>query len=317
MMSSQFRPWRLLLLLVLLLVGVGLAVSWAPDRPVDSLKARWAPPPSQFISLQGMQVHLRDEGPRDDAEPIVLIHGTSSSLHTWDGWADALKAQRRVIRMDLPAFGLTGPNPEHHYSQDVYVAFVKAVMDELKVSKAIVAGNSLGGEIAWMLAVRHPERVSRLVLVDAGGYVIPPDGMPIAFKMAQYPILKPMVGNTLPRGMVESSVRSVYGKAEKVTPELIDRYYELALREGNRLALFDRFRDASHGRYAAEIKQVKQPTLILWGMQDRLIPPTHGQRFKADIKGSQMVTFDDLGHVPQEEDPMRTVAAFKAFIQMP
>jgi len=316
-MSSLFRPWRLLLVLVLVLSGIGLAVSWAPDRTVDSLKPRWAQPPSQFISLQGMQVHLRDEGPRDDAEPIVLIHGTSSSLHTWDGWADALKGQRRVIRMDLPAFGLTGPNPEHHYSQDVYVAFVKDVMDALKVPKAIVAGNSLGGEIAWMLAVRHPERVTRLVLVDAGGYLIPPDGMPIAFKMAQYPVLKPMVGNTLPRGMVESSVRSVYGKAERVSPALIDRYYELSLREGNRLALFDRFRDASRGRYADEIKQVKQPTLILWGMQDRLIPPEHGQRLKADIQGSQMVTFEDLGHVPQEEDPARTVAAFKTFISTP
>ena len=91
------------------LMGAFIVFTWAPDRPVEDLKARWAPPPSVFIEIGGLSVHLRDEGPRDDTEPIVLLHGTSSSLHTWEGWVQGLKSQRRVIRFDLPGFGLTGP----------------------------------------------------------------------------------------------------------------------------------------------------------------------------------------------------------------
>lgn len=104
-----------LLLALVALVGVGVALSWAPDRPVETLTGRWAPPPSQFVSIEGMQMHLRDEGPRTDSQPIVLLHGTSASLHTWDGWTEALKSGRRVIRMDLPGFGLTGPMPDGNY----------------------------------------------------------------------------------------------------------------------------------------------------------------------------------------------------------
>lgn len=114
-MKTLFKAVLGLLLLAVALIAGGVALAWAPDRPVDSLKARWAPAPSQFITVQGMQVHLRDEGPKDDPEPIVLLHGTSASLHTWDGWVDALKGQRRVIRIDLPGFGLTGPAPDNDY----------------------------------------------------------------------------------------------------------------------------------------------------------------------------------------------------------
>ena len=109
--------------IVLLVVGVIIA-TWAPDRPVDQLKAEWAPVPSQFLGVAGMQVHLRDEGVRDDPTPIVLLHGTSSSLHTWDGWVAALAGERRVIRVDLPGFGLTGPTPDGDYTIANYVRFM-------------------------------------------------------------------------------------------------------------------------------------------------------------------------------------------------
>ena len=105
-----------ILSVLLLLVVVALGATWAPDRAVSELQARWAPPPSVFVDVAAMKVHLRDEGLRDDPSPIVLIHGTAASLHTWDGWVDALKAQRRVIRFDLPGFGLTGPTPEDRKS---------------------------------------------------------------------------------------------------------------------------------------------------------------------------------------------------------
>lgn len=302
------------LLALVAVTGVGLALNWAPDRPVDTLTARWAPPPSQFVPLQGMQVHLRDEGPRTDPQPIVLLHGTSASLHTWDGWAAALKGQRRVIRMDLPGFGLTGPMPDGDYRLTRYVNFVIALLDQLGVQQAVLAGNSFGGNLAWKIAVDHPQRVSKLVLVDAAGYPFDPASMPIGFKIAQIPALRPMMEHTLPRSMIESSVRNVYGDPSKVTPELVDRYQELTLRSGNRSALVERFRQSPSGEFTAQIPQVRQPTLILWGAQDRLIPPDNALRFQRDIAGSRLVMFDALGHVPHEEDPEQTVAAVQAFL---
>lgn len=311
---SPRRIAAALLLALVAVIGVGLSQAWAPDRPVASLTARWAPPPSQFLALLGMSVHLRDEGPRNALPPIVLLHGTSASLHTWDGWTEALKGQRRVIRVDLPGFGLTGPQPSGDYRLPTYVQFVIGLLDALQVPQAVLVGNSFGGEVAWKTAVDHPERVSRLVLVDAAGYPFKAEDMPVAFKIARMPALKPVMAHLLPRAMIDASVRNVYGNPDKVTPALIDRYYELTLRAGNRAALTERFTQAPPGQYAEQIRLVRQPTLILWGGRDHLIPPVNGDRFHADIAGSRLVVFNDLGHVPQEEDPARTVGALQAFL---
>jgi pimeloyl-ACP methyl ester carboxylesterase len=302
--------------LLFLLAGgfaLGAVALWAPDKPVDELKPRWAQPPSQFIAIDGMRVHLRDEGPRDDPQPIVLIHGTSASLHTWEGWAAALRGQRRVIRFDLPGFALTGPQPQADYTIDAYVRFVAALLDQLGVQRAVLAGNSLGGQIAWSFAAAQPQRVTRLVLVDAAGYDFESTSVPLAFRVARLPMLAPLLEHTLPRGMVEGSVRNVYGDPSKVTPELVDLYYDMALREGNRRALGLRMRQ----RLAVQperIAMLRLPTLILWGGLDRLIPPENARRFAQDIAGSQLVVFDDLGHVPHEEDPARTVAVVRQFL---
>ena len=301
------------LLLLLVIFGIGVAAAWAPDRPVAALKARWAAAPSQFMRIDGMDVHLRDEGPRDDPLPIVLVHGTSASLHTWDGWAEALKSRHRVIRFDLPGFGLTGPSPSGDYTLPTYSRFVVDVLDKLGIRQAILAGNSLGGAVAWKTAADYPERVGKLILVDSAGYPYEPESIPIGFRLAQIPALAPLMQRLLPRRVIESSVRNVYADPSKVTPELIDRYYEITLREGNRKALGDRFR-AGNERFSSQIKQVKQPTPVLWGALDRLIPVSQAQLFAKDIAGSQLQVLDGLGHVPQEEDPARTVAATRAFL---
>lgn len=304
------------ILLVVLTIGTAFVLSWAPDRSVDELSARWAPPPSEFVRIGGMRVHLRDEGPRRGGEtPIVLLHGTSASLHTWDGWAEGLSASRRVIRFDLPGFGLTGPTPDGVYRIGRYVETVVALLDRLGVRRAVLAGNSFGGQIAWQTALAHPQRVERLILVDAAGYPLAPTEIPIGFRLAQTSWLGPLMRVALPRGFIESSVRNVYGDPSKVTPELVDRYYELTLRAGNREALRQRFAQARSGPGAERIGELSLPTLIIWGGQDRLIPPEDGRRFARDIAGSELLVFEALGHVPHEEDPVRTLAAVQAFLQ--
>ncbi|MFM7459943.1 MAG: alpha/beta fold hydrolase [Burkholderiales bacterium] len=292
-----------------------IAWNWAPDRSVAELAARWAQPPSKFIALQNMQVHLRDEGPRNDPLPIVLLHGTSASLHTWDGWVAALKASRRVIRMDLPGFGLTGPFPDNDYRLPRYSRFVQELMDQLGVARFILVGNSFGGQIALQVTLDQPARISQLILVDSAGYPLAPTSVPIAFQLARLPFINRIANIALPRHIVENSVRNVYGDPERVTPELIDRYYELTLREGNRAALTARLEQVNVEEMAARIPQIKVPTLILWGGRDRLIPPDAAQRFARDIAGSELVMFDDLGHVPHEEAPDRTLTAMRKFLK--
>ncbi len=303
-----------LLVLALLLLGTFVAVNWAPDRPVSELEAKWASAPSTFIDIDGHRVHLRDEGPHNQETPIVLFHGTSASLHTWDGWAAELSKDRRVIRIDLPGFGLTGPPPSGDYTLDAYVRFVRTLLDQLGVQKCVLAGNSFGGAISIAVTNAMPERVSRLVLVDAAGYAVDSVSVPIGFRVARMPVLNRIALVTLPRSVIESSLRNVYGDPSKVTPELIDRYYELTLREGNRGAVAERFRQVPPGAAEPMIPSIDVPTLILWGAKDRLIPLEYGRRFHQDIKGSEMLVFEDLGHVPQEEDPERTALAVKAFL---
>jgi pimeloyl-ACP methyl ester carboxylesterase len=300
---------------LLFMTAVAMWLSRAPDWPVEALVARWAPPPSDFIDVKGQLVHLRDVGPRDDAEPLVLIHGTSASLHTWEGWVKALSARHRVISFDLPGFGLTGPSAAGDYHGDSYARFVLDLMDQLKVQRFAVAGNSLGGEVAWRTALMAPERVTRLILVDAAGPDFNSDSVPIGFLLARVPLLNRLGEWMLPRPMVVASVRNVYGDPSRVSDALVDRYYELMLREGNRRALVQRMQQTRRGQDAERIRELKLPTLILWGGRDRLIPPPVAQRFHGDIAGSELVVFDELGHVPQEEDPARSVAPVKAFLQ--
>lgn len=303
-----------ILAVFLILIGALVIFSWTPDRPVSELKARWAPPPSVFIEVNGMNVHMRDEGRRDDPTPIVLLHGTSSSLHTWDGWTQKIKEKRRVIRFDLPGFGLTGPTPDNDYTIENYTRFVIAMLDTLGVKKCVLAGNSFGGSVSLSTVLAHPERIDKLILVDSSGYKFKSASVPIGFRIARIPVLNRLVANILPRRLIESSIKNVYGDPGKVTPELIDLYYDITVREGNRHALVERFKQTSLGELSPRIPDIKKPTLIIWGGLDRLIPPDIAERFHHDISGSQLVLFNDLGHVPQEEDPAQTVAVVEQFL---
>ncbi len=302
------------LCMVVLALAAAIAVVYEPDRPVAALAPRWAPPPSTFIEIAGMNVHLRDEGPRNGRLPLVLLHGTSASLHTWQGWAEIFRNERRVIRFDLPGFGLTGPSPGGDYRMPAYTAFVQAVLQRLDVPGCILAGNSFGGRVAWQTALAAPGRVRALVLVDASGYPLDDHDMPIGFRVAMTPGLNRIMENILPRAMVAASLKDVYGDPNRVDNALVDRYFELTLRKGNRRALVERFKQAPPGPGAERIRLLRVPTLIIWGGRDRLIPPDHARRFHRDIQGSRLVVFDDLGHVPHEEDPAGTAKAVRVFI---
>ena len=303
---------------LLMLTALAVTLTHAPDRSVDSLVTRWAPPPSDFMYVKGQFVHFRDEGPKTDPVPLVLIHGTAASLHTWQGWVGDLRARKRVITFDLPGFGLTGPfggdYPRDDYHADNLARFTLDFLDALHVQRFAIGGNSLGGEVAWRVAAAAPARVAQLILVDATGYAFVPEHVPAGFQLARVPGLNRIGEILTPRAVVEDSVRDVYGDPSRVTGALVDRYFEMQTRDGNRHALNVRMQEIATDLAPERIKTLKLPTLILWGAKDRLVPPVNAQHFHNDISGSQLVILPGLGHVPQEEDAQASVAPVRAFL---
>ena len=284
------------------------------DRPVEALKPEYARAPSDFLEVMGMHVHYRDEGNPQDSLPVVLIHGTGSSLHTFDAWAASLKEQKRVVRMDLPGFGLTGPFPDRDYTMDHYVRFVAGFLSARNIGRCILAGNSLGGQIAWNVALEHPERVQKLILIDAAGYPVRSTRVPLAFRMARTPVLNSILTFITPRFVVQSSVENVYADKSKITDELVDRYFDLSLRAGNRQALVDRLQLPVDSSRALQVRNIRQPTLILWGAQDGLIPVESAYRFQRELPNETLVILKHSGHVPMEENPAESLQAVLDFI---
>lgn len=312
---SRLRKWSARVALVLVVLVVAYVIrGWAPDLPVAELTERFAPPPSQFIELDGLRIHYRDVGPRDDANPIVLMHGTSASLHTWEGWVQQLENKHRVVTLDLPGFGLTGGYPDGDASVKHNLHTLSAFFDALQLQHIVLAGNSYGGRLAWEFALAQPERLQALVLVDASGYPRDSISVPLGFRLLTMPGIKLLRDYLLPRSVIERSVRNVYGDPSKVSPELIERYYLLQRRAGNRKALVQRMEQVPIAADVSGLKSLKVRTLILWGAKDELIPPESARRFDADIPDSTLVMFDGLGHVPHEEEPIATAAALQAFL---
>ena len=308
-------------LIKILLIGFGtlaLLVSiffGYADIPLADLKEKYAPPPSAFISVDGMEVHFRDEGRSSDSTPIVLIHGTGASLHTFDGWTPELSKDRRVIRMDLPGYGLTGPFPDRDYSIENYVSFLKQFLDSMGIETCVLAGNSLGGGIAWRFTSKYPETVERLILIDSTGYPDESESLPIAFEVAKIPIVKNLFKFITPRLVARSSLENVYSDKTKVTDELVDRYFDLTLREGNREAFVDRFEAKKDTTAYRKIKEITQPTLVLWGEDDRLKPIESAYRFHSDLPNDTLVILPNLGHVPMEENPEESVKPVLTFLK--
>lgn len=300
----------------MLLLGIILSIGFTikPDIPIEKLVSKYAPAPSKFVNIDGMNVHYRVEGQAHDSLPIVLIHGTGSSLHTYDAWTSELMKIKKVIRMDLPGFGLTGPFPDRDYSIKEYVDFLETFVENLKIKRFILAGNSLGGNIAWNYTIQHSDRVEKLILIDASGLRYAEKKPPLAFKIARTPVLNKILTFVTPKSVVKKSLEDVYTDKSKVTEQLVDRYYELSLREGNRQAMVDRFKSKPDYDMIPKIKNIMCPVLILWGNDDELVPPSCAQEFSNLLLNDTTVIIRQCGHVPMEECPTQTLQAVVKFL---
>lgn len=298
----------LLLLLVLAAAGI-LAAFYHRELTVAELASDYAGGASRFLELDAATVHYRDEGA---GAALVLLHGTASSLHTWDGWTRELKDDFRLVRLDLPGFGLTGPFHHRDYRSERYLELLDAFLDRLGVESCSVAGNSLGGHFAWRYALHRPERVAKLLLIDSSGY----PGMPGSgtLELARVPVLKNLLLRITPRFLFTRALHEVYADDSKVVPELVDRHFRLTLREGNRRALMDRMAVRQDGD-EARLGELWQPTLVMWGGQDPWIPVEWAHRFAADLPNAEVVVYPEAGHVPMEEIPGPTAQDARAFLR--
>jgi pimeloyl-ACP methyl ester carboxylesterase len=282
--------------------------------PRDELRRRYTQSGSRFVKIMGADVHYVDEG---SGELIVMIHGFASSLHTWNRVADELRREYRVIRLDLPPFGVTGPlrsgsGEIETMNLSTYRRFIDTFLQALGISRATFIGNSLGGLIAWDYAVRHREAVERLVLIDSAGF---PMKLPIYIGLFNSALVRVSSPWLLPEVIVKSAVRNVYGDPRKIDAVTLRRYVEFFHGEDTRTAIGKMvptldFKDVD----TDVLKTLDVPTLVLWGAKDRWIPTAHAAEFASRIPGAKSVMYPGLGHIPMEEAPERVMADLRAFL---
>lgn len=307
--------------IVVAIVVLAVVALWlklrGPDIPYATLEAKYTNGTSHFVDLPGgLHVHYQDDG--DPTLPVVvLLHGFGDSYTSWEGWVPVLKPQFRVISLDFPGHGLTRA-PEGYRLTGIGLAdLVDAFAAQLALPPFAVAGNSMGGGVAWQLAVRHPERLSALILVDAAGFPNekPPGELPLAFKILKYPIGRALLRNIDNRPLIDSGLKvDVYDKSV-ITPAFVDRWAEFQRAPGHRAILMALNPMGFNQATAAALQNIKVPTLILHGDSDVLIEPASAQKFAAAIPGAKVIIYPKVGHLPQIEIPQRSAADVAEFLR--
>ena len=293
-----------------LLKEFGLA---GPDS--QTLRDRYRLNTSTFVNCMGIDVHVSMEGSGPD---VVMIHGFAASLHTWDDTAKQLSKQFRVIRFDLPPFGLTGPLLDDKgvaRKMDVafYQQFADALLDQLGINKCVMIGNSFGGFLSWDQAQRHPERVRGLVISDAVGY---PQHLPFYIRLFTFKVIAWLTRYTIPAFLLRMAVRDVYGDKAKIKKEVMNRYLELFMHKPNRSAVGNMVGVFTDGELGAErLADIRCKTLIVWGDRDRWVSMDMATRFHQDIPNSDLKIYRGAGHIPMEEMPERFATDCITFIE--
>jgi pimeloyl-ACP methyl ester carboxylesterase len=281
------------------------------DIPAEQLNAVYASPDSRFVEVYGMMAHCRITG---NGEPVVLLHDAQSSLHTWDGWTDTLSSRYKIISVDLPGFGLTGPHPRGSYSAFMYAEFLDSLTQKLGLDRFHLIGNGLGAQIAWQFASEKPQCVNKLILMNAPGFEEKTSTLMDYFSST--PVINRVLWRITPESGIRIFLERVYADDALVTDSLVNRHLRMLLRPGNRKAYTDRA-SVKDNRPPVEafIREIKAPTLIVWGAEDAMISPERAYQFHQKIPGSALRIYPNTGHWPQEENPERTVSEARAFLE--
>lgn len=302
---------RILGALILIIVAlIALIAFFMRPAELDEARAQWMSPEDRLVEAAGQTWRVRESG-ADDAPALVLIHGFSHSLETWEPLANALEADYRVIRFDLPGHGLTGPRADGAYSVEDTVDQVAALLEAAAPDRFVLGGNSLGGLISWRYAAENAGRVDGLVLISPGGY----PNLGVGEEPAPVPAQVRFYLTTAPDAGVRAATQALYADSSRVTDAQVERIGALMRVEGVGEALVERIEQFTLPDPNPVLRTIETPTLILWGDSDAMIPPTHGPRFAAAMGRAELTVIDDAGHIPHAERPSRTAEAVRAFLE--
>ena len=317
-MAMRIVRFALIFLAAVLVLGAAALIRL--DMPRTALIAKYAGPKARFVPLpDGTVAHVRLEGPRNKPV-VVLLHGAMNSLQSWDSWAQRLSENYRVVSIDEPGHGLTGPTVAGDYSRAGMVSFVHAVLHGLGIRREAIVGHSMGGGVAAEYAERYPDEVWALVLVDASG--IPRTGPRSGLDaMAHHALLRPVLRWSLPRWVIGAGIRKMVGDRSKATDEMIDRIYDLVHFPGNRAGLIGHYLAPNDdAAVEAGLPRLAVPTLIEWGGSDPVLPLSSAREFQRLIRDARLVVYPGVGHLVPEELPEQSeqdAAAFLAQVQPP
>jgi pimeloyl-ACP methyl ester carboxylesterase len=305
-----------LLLALIVIAAVALTVFWYA-RPADLsfAEVRASVPNSaysHFADIDGVRLHYQDKGV---GTPLILLHGFSSSTYSWKDVFEPLAKNYRVIAVDLKGFGFSG-KPDGDYTRRAQAILVAHLLDYLKIDKAWLVGNSMGGEVSLNFALQNPQRVAGLILIDSAGVSVP-GGNSLAPGYARVPFVGPVLialALTSDRLVRQGLEKSFYDDA-KITDERVASYYRPLKTRGGQLAALRARTQAGQFPIEQDLNKISVPALIIWGAEDALIPIEAGRKMNSLIKGSKLVIVDRCGHVPQEELPERVFDEMTKFIE--
>ena len=303
-------------LLVSALVGAGSWALWTPDIDRPSLEAKYLAAPDDMVTVMVNSLHVRDSAPQaaPNKPVLLLLHGFGASLHTWDVWNAQLSQHFRVLRIDLPGSGLSGPDAQGDYSDTRTIALLLALMDQRRIARASIIGHSIGGRIAWTLAASHPTRIDKLVLLAPDGFASPG----FAYGSApEVPATMGLMRYTLPRWMLRSNLLLAYADPATLSDDLLTRYYELMLAPGSRAAMLARMQQTVLVDPVPLLRRITAPTLLVWGRQDGMIPFANAADYQREIPRTSLLVLDNMGHLPHEESPQRALPAVEQFLMEP
>ncbi len=293
------------------------------DIPRDKLEAKYASGASKFLDLKnGSRIHYRDEG--DLYKPaIILLHGFNGSLFNFERMVPLLSKEFRLISIDLPGFGLTGAVPSMDYSTQNSILVINELTSYLGMEKFSIAGNSMGGGIAWRYALENPEKTQSLVLLASSGIYSSEERLqieeseresPLVWKLMRSNFVSYFLSLYTPKFFATQGLKTSVYDPNLATEEIANQFHELTLMQGSREAILSRFSKQNYNDEKPDIlKKIQAPTLIIHGREDNIISFKSSINLDQYIQNSQLVIYPKIGHLPMYETPARVADDIKKF----
>ena len=318
------RILKYFLLLTLILLAFIIYNSVYFDIPKESVIVKHAKGASEFIELKdGSLIHVRDEGNKN-GNTLVLIHGSNGSLFNFESMNKFLIDDFRIISLDLPAHGLTGPVNSNNYSFDGFIRVINEVLEIKKINQFFLAGHSMGGRVVWNYTIDYPEKVSGLIIIGSLFLANKKEYRefqsdnkpPIVFKLFEIPFFRMLLGYITPRIMVSQVAKQMVYDQTIMSDELIDQFHDIILLDGSREAMGYVIVNTDKNIVADPklLQEINVPTTILHGEEDNVIDVKYNKHFLENIPDINLISYSKVGHMPPMEIPEVLANDIKKFI---